>query len=1291
MPSTTIDSLALQIQDNSKTVVKGLDKLATSLQKLGKVTQGLNLGTVSSAFKSISTSVSKLDTSKVNALTTGLNKLEKTATKSTGSFTDFAAKLGITYVSISTIATGISSMIKQSTEYIENINLFAVSLGNYADEAMKYAEQVQSVMGIDLSDWIRNQSIFMTLATGFGVASDQAYTMSKNLTQLGYDISSFFNLPIEESMQKLQSGLAGELEPLRRIGYDLSVARLQQEAYNLGIEKSVNAMTQAEKAQLRYYAIMTQVTTVQGDMARTLEQPANQIRILTANLQMAARAIGNIFIPALNAILPVAIAVVQIITEIANAIASLFGFEIVMPSYDTVDGAVSGTGEVADNLDDANSSAKKLKNNLLGIDELNIISPDTDSGSGSGAGAAGGGFDIEVPEYDFLGDAINERIEAIKQKIKELLPLLEAIATAIAAMKLSKLLQNLLGIENLGLWDKFKVWAGLFMAIGGAIIYFQGAVDALTNGVDWDNLIAMIGGLAMVMGGLYIALKPLVGTEMAGLVSWIAGLAGALGIFTISVRDMAENGVNLQNLVGALAGLSTSVIALNKIMPRLNDVLSKSQNRFARMLSPVTKLVAPLAGLVGSITIFSQSAADLNTNGASLANVLGTLAGAVGIVATAIWGVNTAMTALAANPVMAAISGALIICGALFGSVTALIGAMAEANEEARNASVEYQRWAASMEEANKRIEDSQAAIEDMDSAMEGLWDSVADYEMLKSMADEIYELSDKANKSVGEIQDLSFMVDTFNSTAQDMGIDVSMAFDEVTGAVTTNRDEIYNSIEALEAYALKEAVLSVAKDMWANKIQAMIDYQAAVSDLNTTISELDALEQEMSGMSAINEDGTANQDYFQIADKITELNKLKVAQQEAKDSTYEMYIESEKNLGMLNGVYAELSTNGTAALDDLTLANQNYANNAGTTMATAGTNMKTSLLESFDASGTSQQMMSLLSQGITDNQSVVAAAAGSISSVIALALKGVDTVGSWLSGGSTGGSSGGGTMYQTGYDATSEIATGITDGTEQVGTAAQDLGTTATESITAEGGMNPQTSASYTQEYTGAINDTMVDETSTLGSTSSSMATQINTEFTNVANYDVWHGFGSNLVAGLEAGIESRMSSILSKVRSFASQINQAFDSGNFDFGSPSKRYIERGQWMVEGFNIGMERRVGDTYKLVSSWGESINATANKAMQLNSSSMVAALPKSLSQNVYQSVDSYNNIREDGFDEVLTSWYQSNIASQMNQLVDNTQRQADKNESVTVQIGNQEVANAVKQQQRANGYSFIRG
>ena len=137
-------------------------------------------------------------------------------------------------------------------------------------------------------------------------------------------LSFFFNISVADAMQKLQSGISGELEPLRRLGYDLSQARLEAVALSLGIDKSVASMTQAEKAELRYYAIMTQVTQAQGDMARTLESPANQLRVLKAQLEMCARTIGNIFIPALNAILPYAIAVVQVIREVAEAIAELF-------------------------------------------------------------------------------------------------------------------------------------------------------------------------------------------------------------------------------------------------------------------------------------------------------------------------------------------------------------------------------------------------------------------------------------------------------------------------------------------------------------------------------------------------------------------------------------------------------------------------------------------------------------------------------------------------------------------------------------------------------------------------------------------------------------------------------------------------------------------------------------------------------------------------------------------------------------------------------------------------------
>lgn len=117
------------------------------------------------------------------------------------------------------------------------MNLFSVAMGKYAESARNYAQEVANVMGIDPGSWMRYQGIFQTLATGFGVAGDRAAVMSQQLTQLGYDISSFYNIDVEAAMLKLQSGLSGELEPLRRIGYDLSQARLEAEALSLGIQR----------------------------------------------------------------------------------------------------------------------------------------------------------------------------------------------------------------------------------------------------------------------------------------------------------------------------------------------------------------------------------------------------------------------------------------------------------------------------------------------------------------------------------------------------------------------------------------------------------------------------------------------------------------------------------------------------------------------------------------------------------------------------------------------------------------------------------------------------------------------------------------------------------------------------------------------------------------------------------------------------------------------------------------------------------------------------------------------
>lgn len=505
---------------------------------------------VSNGFSAFPSKIQKLITS-----TEKYNASARKATSTTGKFTSGLKALNVAAVAITFRKIGhfIAQAVTESNKYQEDLNLFTVALGQYAAEAQNYAEKVSDVMGIDPAQWLRNQGVFNTLLTGFGDTAERAQLMSQNLTQLGYDISSVFNISIEDAMQKLQSGISGELEPLRRLGYDLSQARLEQTALNLGIKESVANMTQAEKAELRYYAIMTQVTTAQGDMARTLEAPANQLRILQAQLTQAARAIGNIFIPALNAILPYAIAVVQVIREIANALANLAGFKLTEVDYSGVNSAAVGAGSLADNLDDAAGAAKKLKQYTAGFDELNVFAPNTGSGSGAGAGGAGG-FDFDLPTYDFLGDAEQTRIGEIKKMIEDTLA---EITTIVSGFMLAV--------------GAILVVTGVNIPLGVGLMAAGAVGLAATVGLNWtamsSELASTLALITGVVGGFLLALGAIMAFSGANLPLGIALMAlGGASLVSAAVINWHNSDRHLTDalttLTGVLAGASLAVGAM---------------------------------------------------------------------------------------------------------------------------------------------------------------------------------------------------------------------------------------------------------------------------------------------------------------------------------------------------------------------------------------------------------------------------------------------------------------------------------------------------------------------------------------------------------------------------------------------------------------------------------------------------------------------------------------------------------------------------------------------------------
>ena len=644
MADAELQSLELQITGDVQKAEKSINSLIGTLDKLKKATAGgCGLGAVTKE-------LSKMKDVNI--------KFSSSTSNSAKSLSALSTKAAAAVYSLKKVTDVVGDWITESNNYVENLNLFTVSMGEYAGSAKQYAEEVGDVLGIDPSTWMRNQGVFMTLGPGVGVAADRAATMSQQLTQLGYDISSFFNIPVEDAMQRLQSGISGELEPLRRLGYDLSQAKLEATALSLGIDKAVSSMTQAEKAELRYYAIMTQVTTAQGDMARTLEAPANQLRILEAQLSQAARALGNIFIPMLNAVLPYAIAAVKVIRLLANAIANLVGFTMPEVDYSSVS---TGASDASSTLEEATESAKKFKKSLLGIDELNVMS-DTSSAD-SAETSAGTGFSFDLPSYDFIGDATNSKINAIVDQMKEwlgitgdisswsdlmdtrfgsILKTVGLIAAGIAVWKLTNgFITGIATLQKILASPSYSIAVGVMLTVTGFTIAFEGMGDAIKNGLDGFNFGEILGGSLLSAGGAALLGSKLatwistafsgsavdlaitqagmnlgvgtVGAAGAAILGSVAAVVAGLGAFFVGIYDAIKNGIDWLSGLLIPAGASAAGAGIGAIIGMLGGPIGAGIGALIGLaVGLVTDLVILIVQNWESITSWcSQACADI--------------------------------------------------------------------------------------------------------------------------------------------------------------------------------------------------------------------------------------------------------------------------------------------------------------------------------------------------------------------------------------------------------------------------------------------------------------------------------------------------------------------------------------------------------------------------------------------------------------------------------------------------------------------------------------------------------
>lgn len=517
-----------------------LDSFASSCQKISTAITPLvsQLDKVGNAFAKLPPQLSKVVT-QANRVTAANEKQRKSYLSLSNQMNGFMRNMA-KLVSLKAIAEYLGNAVAKFNDFYEATDLFHNAMGNLSGEADTLISKMQGLLGVDPTKAMTYMATIQSLGTSFGLTSDKAYILSKNLTQLAYDEGSYWNKDVAETFTAMSSAISGEIEPIRRLGIDLSQARLQQELLALGFNKQVSSLSQADKAVLRYIAIMKQTANVQGNLAQTIQSPANQIKILKAQLDMLAKSVGSLLYPALKAILPPLIAAVQLIREFVEWVAKLIGVKVVFTDFTKSADSVGGIGDAMDDTaDSTKKAAKALKDYTMGFDELNIIDP-TQGSSGSGSGASAGNIlgDVDLSGYDMFKNYVGNAVDEIKAKLEKIAPLIAGISAGFATWAIGNaLLEALNKIKGDGslIEGILKLWKSPIMGAAVAVgIMVARFVDLYQNSEAFRK------GLERVRAMIYLAAE---GLRQGWNISLTDGKLGE------SIKYLKESFSNLKQVI----------------------------------------------------------------------------------------------------------------------------------------------------------------------------------------------------------------------------------------------------------------------------------------------------------------------------------------------------------------------------------------------------------------------------------------------------------------------------------------------------------------------------------------------------------------------------------------------------------------------------------------------------------------------------------------------------------------------------------------------------------------------
>lgn len=524
---------------------------------------------------------------------------------------------------------------KQSINYIENLNLFKVAMGESLEQGTEFVNQMAEVYGMDPSNLMRYAGNFYQLSDAIDMPAESAAKLSLSLVKATNDISSLFNVPIEDVFNDLSSGMQGMSRAVRKYGMDIRVTTLQQTALSLGITENVESMSEANRQGLRYITMMRQASNAAGDFAKNIESPANQLKIFKEQLGVLGRSIGSIFIGPLttaisyiNGLIMALSSAISFIAAFIGIINSLFGGGRSRGGSSSggssSSGSSSATSKAADGVANsiggigsaAGGAAKQLKKMLAPFDELNVLQTQMIGGGGGG----GGGADLEL-----LDPAIAAEIEEMELQLENI---------RMKAAQVRDAILDFLGFRHVdgeilswnadvfeaNLIKKFPEWTQTIRAVfdnwTAIIEAFKHTFMALAGVVQavWDKVLGIL--------GIFI--------NDDSVSTFISELAGKLEAFATFLETNQSSVANFVLIIGALAGAFKVFGTISTLIAPIVQFVSTCSEAFAAFGS----VVGWVAAIVAAIAVL-YATSDNFAN--SFNNLLGSVVGGLGDIFAALW------------------------------------------------------------------------------------------------------------------------------------------------------------------------------------------------------------------------------------------------------------------------------------------------------------------------------------------------------------------------------------------------------------------------------------------------------------------------------------------------------------------------------------------------------------------------------------------------------------------------------------------------------------------------------